>query len=117
IALTAICYDYDHRLEQPDDLEGFFKEREFIVKEAAKILEYLKSGEIRIVRLTTTWIEEIRAKGCKGIIMVLIRMISALVTSFIISLVVVWIGNNLVNQSEANLDSTSFIVELLVLFI
>lgn len=49
IALTAICYDYDHRLEQPDDLEGFFKEREFIVKEATKILEYLKSGEIRIV--------------------------------------------------------------------
>ena len=49
--------------------------------------------------------------------MVWIRMISALVTSFIISLVVVLSGNNSVNQSETNLDSTSFIVELLVLFI
>lgn len=56
-------------------------------------------------------------KALRGFTMVLIRMIGALVTSFIISLLVVWIGNSSLNQSETNPDSTSFIVELLVFFI
>jgi len=49
IALTSICYDYDHRLEQLDNMAGFIKEREFIVQEATEILKLLDSREIRIV--------------------------------------------------------------------
>lgn len=49
IALTSICYDYDHRLEQSNHMEEFINERDFIVQEATEILKLLDSREIRIV--------------------------------------------------------------------
>jgi len=50
IALTSICYDFNHRLEQPDHIEGLMNVREFIIHEATKILELMDSGVIKIVQ-------------------------------------------------------------------
>jgi len=49
IALTSICYDFNHRLEKPDNINGLLSARTIMIQEAERLLEYMKSGEIKIV--------------------------------------------------------------------
>ncbi|MBP2898893.1 hypothetical protein J8340_23120 [Escherichia coli] len=60
IALTSITYDFNHRLEQPENMKGLLDARPFIIQEAVRLLEYMKIGEIKIVE--EYWVIDSRDK-------------------------------------------------------
>jgi len=49
IALISLSYDFNHRLEKPDNINGLLQARPFIIQEAERLLVYMNLGEIKIV--------------------------------------------------------------------
>lgn len=50
IALAAICYDYDHRLDMPDNINGLLQARETIIQEASMLLDFMEKGKLKILQ-------------------------------------------------------------------